>query len=177
MPRFRSIKREIFKTIFFNSLIIILSFGIFIAILAYDTTINQVRSYLIQKNLSYKYLIEGYFIKFYNYIKVISSDPKVRNIFMNKEGKNYVLKLLRNFEKADKDINYIYIGLPDGSLIINGYEPPPNYNATVRPWYKIALKNIPEISEGLPYQEIKTKEWLVSLSKVLLDDNKISVVL
>lgn len=114
----------------------------------------------------------------YNYINVISNDPKVKSVFYNKENKEYVLEFLRSFEKSDKDINYIYIGLPDGSLIINNYKPPDGYNATIRPWYKIAIEQMPDISEGLPYQEIKTKEWLISLSKVIIDEkNRINGVL
>lgn len=166
-----SLRRDIFRIIFFNSLIIVSLFGIIIGLMEYREITIKVDSYLTQKNLSYKYLIEGYFTKMHNYIRILASDSHVKNLFSNKDNKKYVLNLLLNFENSDRDINYIYIGHPDGSLVINNYEPPDGFNSTVRPWYKIALKNNPEISEGLPYQEIKTKEWLVSLSKVLIDDN------
>jgi diguanylate cyclase (GGDEF)-like protein len=55
-------------------------------------------------------------------------------------------------------------------LLINNYTPPPGFDPTVRPWYKAAIKSFPNISQGIPYQEIKTKEWLVSISKALIDD-------
>lgn len=60
-------------------------------------------------------------------------------------------------------------GYKNGLLSINDYEPPEGYNPVTRPWYTAAVKTSPEISEGKPYKEIKTKKWLVSVSKTLLD--------
>ena len=72
--------------------------------------------------------------------------------------------------KTDPDINYIYSAYKNGFLLINDYTPPEGFDPTVRPWYKAALKSAPHISPGIPYREIKTKKWLVSISKVLIDD-------
>lgn len=168
----KSIKQDVFRTIIFYSIIILICFGILVSALLYKSFNSQIHLYLREKNFSLKYLIEGYFVKMYNYINIISSNYIIKNITSsNNKNKKIVLDFLKDFEKSDKDINYIYIGLPDGSLIINNYEPPADFNATKRPWYKIAIKSTPNISEGLPYQDIKTKEWLVSLSKVLIGNN------
>ncbi|MGC8777471.1 MAG: cache domain-containing protein, partial [Candidatus Caldatribacteriaceae bacterium] len=48
--------------------------------------------------------------------------------------------------------------------------PPEGYDPRIRPWYQAALEAYPAISGGIPYTEIKTGEWLVSMSKVLLSD-------
>ena len=52
-------------------------------------------------------------------------------------------------------------------MLINDYTPPAGFDPTTRPWYRAAMAAKPETSVGLPSQEIKTKEWLVSTSKAL----------
>jgi len=76
-----SLRRDIFRIIFFNSLIIVSLFGIIIGLMEYREITIKVDSYLTQKNLSYKYLIEGYFTKMHNYIRILASDSHVKNLF------------------------------------------------------------------------------------------------
>ena len=52
-------------------------------------------------------------------------------------------------------------------MLINNYTPPVKFDPTTRPWYQAAMETKPDTSIGLPYQEIKSKEWLVSTSRAL----------
>ncbi|KUK20071.1 cache domain-containing protein, partial [Pseudothermotoga lettingae] len=98
--------------------------------------------------------------------------------YLDEKSRQNVLEIYGLIEKADSDINYIYSGYRNGMLLINNYEPPEGFDPTIRPWYTAAIESYPEISWGEPYQEIKTKEWLVSVSKALVDEeNNITEVL
>lgn len=170
--KYRTIKNEIFKVITLFSINILVIFGILLGSFLYFTFYSNVKSYLRQRNQALKFLLEGYFVKLHNYIDFLSRIDGVRNVLLlGEENRKEVLKIFRDFELSDPDINYIYAGFKDGSLLINNYIPPPGFNSTVRPWYKIAIKKAPNISDGLPYREIKTKEWLISISKALIDKN------
>jgi hypothetical protein len=50
-------------------------------------------------------------------------------------------------------------------LITTNYTPPEGFNSVQRPWYQAAIQAHPLASDGIPYQEIITKEWLVSIGK------------
>ncbi|WP_436796446.1 PDC sensor domain-containing protein [Desulfuribacillus stibiiarsenatis] len=44
------------------------------------------------------------------------------------------------------------------------------FDARLRPWYTSAVERYPDISVGLPYQDVSTEEWLVSVSLAMVDD-------
>ncbi len=149
--KYRTIKNEIFKVITLFSINILVIFGILLGSFLYFTFYSNVKSYLRQRNQALKFLLEGYFVKLHNYIDFLSRIDGVRNVLLlGEENRKEVLKIFRDFELSDPDINYIYAGFKDGSLLINNYIPPPGFNSTVRPWYKIAIKKAPNISDGLP---------------------------
>lgn len=81
-----------------------------------------------------------------------------------------LLKLFSATTEANPNIKYSYAGYEDGFLLIEGYTPPEGYDARLRPWYKSAVEKYPDISVGLPYQDAKTEEWLVSVSLAMVDD-------
>ena len=99
-----------------------------------------------------------------------------QGLSLDKEERKTVLDMYRALEKADSDINYIYSGYRDGSLLINNYTPPKGFNSVVRPWYQAALKTSPDISGGVPYRDINNKEWLVSIGKTLMAGDQITGV-
>ena len=79
-----------------------------------------------------------------------------------------ILDLYRSFSRANNNITYIYSGYENGLLLINDYTPPDGYDPTIRPWYQAAMDSRPLTSIGLPYQEIKTGEWLISTSRAFM---------
>ncbi|WP_159427727.1 sensor domain-containing diguanylate cyclase [Desulfonauticus submarinus] len=157
----------------------IMIFSISFSIIFYYSRIENINTILKYKNLSLKYFIEGEFIKIYNSVKFLSKNKKVRNLLtLDESAKKDVLRLYKTLSEIDKSINYIYSGYKNKSLVINNYIPPINFDPTTRPWYQAAIKSNPKISDGVLYQEMKSKEWLISVSKVLVDDqNKISGVI
>ena len=167
-----TLKHKIFKNIIFLSISIILFFSILLSYFLYTSGINNAKKVIKQRNIAITYFISSYFTKFYNSIKMLSKNRKVvLGAWINEEDKRDVLELYDTLEQIDPDINYVYSGYINKYLLINDYTPPPNYDPTIRPWYKAALKSAPKISNGIPYREIKTKEWLISISKVLIDNN------
>lgn len=168
----RSIRRDLFWSTTFLALIVLAVMGIFTVISFYSMGINNAYQYLEQKNRSVANFIRGYFAKFYVAVDMLSQLRIVRLApYLEDSDRNMVLELYKAVEEADEDINYLYSGYENGMLLINNYVPPEGYDPRVRPWYIAAVKAKPNPSGGVPYQEVKTHEWLVSISKVLLDDD------
>ncbi|BBB33500.1 signal transduction protein [Thermotomaculum hydrothermale] len=167
-----SLKNQIFRKIVLTAFVILLSFGALLTISLYYTNIKLAKSIIEQKNLAINYLVRSHFIKLKNYVETLSRINAIRNaIYLDKKAKNQVLEIYKALKESDKDINYIYSGYKDGSILINNWTPPKNFDPRLRPWYITAVKSYPKTSGGIPYREIKTKEWLVSISKALIDDN------
>lgn len=165
-----SLRRELFAGSAILSAVFILVFGLLFSGLLFYSGRDNAYAVLREKNRALNYYISGYFTKIRNAVDFLSRNQKiVQAASLPPEDQAEVLDLYRSLESADSDINYIYSGYEDGSLLINNYTPPAGYNPMNRPWYQSALAVEPEITDGIPYQEIKTREWLVSLSRVLLD--------
>lgn len=88
----------------------------------------------------------------------------------NYSAKNGLLQLFAATTRANPNIKYTFAGYEDGSLLIEGYVPPVGFDARLRPWYTSAVEQYPDISVGLPYQDAKTEEWLVSVSLAMVDE-------
>ena len=166
-----TIKSEFFKSSIVLSCIIVVIFGLLFSSILYYTGIDNVRALIKEKNSAASFFVAEVFTKIHNNIEFLSQDKTIQNaLYLDRDARQKVLAIYQAMEKSDPDINYIYSGYSDGSLLINNYIPPPGFNSVVRPWYQIALKVSPKISDGLPYQEIKSKKWLVSVSKALVNN-------
>ncbi|MFK5882554.1 MAG: diguanylate cyclase [Sulfurospirillum sp.] len=174
-----TIRKRLFRGIMVLSFAILIVTSFLLSLVLYHSGMSNINQTFKEKNIAIKYYVDGYFSKICNTVEFLSQMKEVQNIpYLGEKEHKKVLRLYKNLEKADADINYIYSGYENGSLLINDYIPPANYNPKVRPWYKAALKARPNITRGVPYQEIKTKKWLVSISKVLIDSkNRISGVI
>ncbi len=165
-----TIRKRLFRSTMALSFAILITTSLLLSMVIYYSDISNINQIFKEKNIAIKYFTKGYFRKIFNNVEFLSQIEMVKNIpYLGKHGHKEVLKLYKSLEKIDSDINYIYSGYQNGFLLINDYTPPPNYNPLNRPWYKAALKSKPNISRGVPYQEIKTKKWLISISKVLID--------
>lgn len=99
---------------------------------------------------------------------MLNENKEIRDAMaLDEEARQRILDSYRAFSKANKNITYIYSGYESGLMLINDYTPPQGFDPTTRPWYRAAMAIKPETSIGLPYQEIKSKEWLVSTSRAL----------
>ncbi len=166
-----SLKKEIIRNSVLFAFITLISFGLLTGFLLYKNGMLFANKVLKTKNTSINYYVEGYFLKLRNFVEFLSNLKVIKNApYLDEKSKKYALQLYKKLAQTDPDINYIYSAYENGYLLINDYTPPEGFDPRVRPWYRAALKSAPHISPGIPYREIKTKKWLVSISKVLIND-------
>ncbi|WP_291321840.1 diguanylate cyclase [Desulfonatronospira sp.] len=122
--------------------------------------------------------IEGYFNEVKNTTDILAENQDIIDAKTNEQARAKALEIYKSIASANSNIAYIYSGYANGLLLINDYIPPDNFDPTIRPWYTIAMQAKPATSIGVPYQEAKTEEWLISQSKAFKDDqgNYIGVV-
>lgn len=167
-PHKSSIKREIFQSSTLLALIVMAIFGFLLSALLYYSQISKARAVINRTNQGVALFIDGYFTEIINTITVLEENKEIRDAMaLGKEARQRILDGYRSIPKANKNITYIYSGYENGLMLINGYTPPEGFIPATRPWYRAAMAIKPETSIGLPYQEIKTKEWLVSTSRAL----------
>lgn len=173
MKKFSKLHHQIFSITTALAFIIIVIISVSIASLLYTQGIDNAESVLRNKNRSVTALIEGYVAPLRKAVKYSGSpESGVDHTHYREQGtKEEILSLFEILQKTIPNIHYIFSGYEDGSLLINHYTPPADYNAVIRPWYQAAIESSPRISDGVPYQDINSKEWLVSFGKTLLDTN------
>ncbi len=163
-----SIKREIFQNSVLLALIVVAVFGFFLSTILYYSEISKARAVINQTNRAVVLFIEGYFTEIMNIVTMLEENTEIRDaMILGEEARQRILNVYRSIPKANKNIAYIYSGYENGLMLINDYTPPEGFDPTTRPWYRAAMSTKPETSIGLPYQEIKTNEWLVSTSRAL----------
>ena len=171
---FFNYKLTIKKEFFFIGLVSSMMMSVvFIAILSttiYMLTMSEARRNIRSANLQISIYTEATLEGLIGTVKFLADDTDVAN-FSNhsKEIKQNVLNRYRAITNTNKNIKYCYSGYTNGELVINDYKPIANYDPRTRPWYTSALKKFPDLSVGFPYREIKTGEWLLSVSKTLTD--------
>ena len=104
-------------------------------------------------------------------VKIIAANPDI--VTGSDDSMKRVLTYFRFIEQSTPNVKYCYAGYENGKLLINGYVPPEEFDPKTRPWYKSAVARYPKLSIGLPYREIKNKEWLNSVSMAFADDKGI----
>ncbi len=167
-PPQSSIKREIFQSSALLALIVMAVFGFFISTILYNFEISKARGVINQTNYAVTLFIDGYFSEIVNTLTVLDENRDIRDAMaLGEDVRQRILDGYRSILKANKNIIFIYSAYENGLLLINDYTPPEGFDPTIRPWYRAAMATKPETSIGLPYQEIKTNEWLVSTSRAL----------
>ena len=165
-----SIKKEAFYLATLFSILMLIVYGFIFSISLFDISIETAESSVKETNMQISIFTEGYFAEITNTIEALAEYPDIKNIIIgDEEAKERALTIYENFSNTNDNIAYIYSGYENGFLLINDYTPPEGYDPTDRPWYIAAVEEKSETSIGLPYQEAKTEEWLISQSKVLLD--------
>lgn len=169
-----TVRKEIFKSAILFSLIIMTAFGVLLSIILYRMSNSKAIDIIKQRNYAVNYFIDGYFAEINNTIEILSTDLSVQTFpRIDSPSQDRVLQLYRNYTDVNANITYIYSGYETGELIINDYIPPEDYDPRVRPWYVSAMTRKPDLSTGIPYREAKSREWLLSTSKALIDENGI----
>ncbi len=163
-----SIKREIFTHSIIFSVIILIVFSLFLSNILYRSGMSKAYDIIKQRNYAVNFFVSGYFSEINNTIRILAANEDVQNApWLDPAGRKRVLNLFKSYTDINKKISFIYAGYKNKELLINDYVPPEGFDPTVRPWYQAAMKVKPKVASGLPYQEIKSREWLFSTSKAL----------
>ena len=172
------LKNSLFINFLLISFLMSLLFGSLMSVILYYYGINCAYALIRNKNQAATNYIIGYFAPLHSTVEYLSKQPEI--IYAASDSQRYAEKALLLFDMHSRtlsNINFVYSGYEDGTLLINDYTPPDNFNSKTRPWYKAALESSPAISGGVPYEEAITKEWLISISKVLINkQNKLEGV-
>lgn len=165
-----TIKKEFFVIGLVSSMMMSVVFIAILSTTIYMLAMSEARRNIRSANLQISIYTEATLEGLIGIAKFLSDDTDVAN-FSNhsKEIKRNVLNRYRAITNANQNIKYCYSGYTNGELVINDYKPIANYDPRTRPWYRSALKKFPELSVGVPYREIKSGEWLLSISKTLTD--------
>lgn len=143
-------------------------FGFLLSALLYHSELSKARALINRTSHGAALFIDGYFTEIINTIVVLDENKEIRNAMaLGDDALQRILDGYRSITKANKNIAYIYSGYENGLMLINDWTPPEGYDPTTRPWYRAAMTAKNGTSIGLPYQEVKTKEWLVSTSRSL----------
>lgn len=163
-----SIKREVFQSSALLALLVVAVFGLFLSTILYYSETSKAQAVINRTNRAVVFSIEGYFTEIINTITVLEEKEEVREAMARGvESHQRVLEGYRSFSKANKNITYIYSGYENGLMLINGYPLPEGFDPTIRPWYQAAMAIKPATSIGQPYQDFKSKEWLIATSRAL----------
>lgn len=166
-----SIRKRFLLSILITLLVITTAIGILITSEVFKANFEKASIYINEKSNNISLFIDSFFTEIIHTADILSDNPDIINCRKDQEAKKRILHLYKKFKEVNKNITYLYSGYEDGKLVINDYTPPEDYDATTRPWYIEAKKADGKLSIGNPYQEIKTKEWLISSSKLLRNDN------
>lgn len=166
-----TIKREFFVTGLSSVLIIAIIFISLLSISIYQLSIDNAKQKLKSANVHLSTYTEGVLESLIMSTKINAIYSEVAQYHGNDlQKKTNILNLFKATTEANRNIKFCYAGYENGELLINDYIVPAGYDATTRPWYVSAVAEYPELSVGLPYQDIKTEEWLVSVSEAFVNE-------
>lgn len=136
----------------------------------YPQILSKTYDFLQEKNNHLKTFIEGYFKEIINSVKILAANEDIIEVpYKDAAARRRALAVFKEFQQVNHNIYYIYAGYTNNLLLINDYEPPPGYQVFSRPWYKSIMDEPApkKMVVGLLYEEIKTKEKLLSTTHIL----------
>lgn len=93
----------------------------------------------------------------------------VGNMVKDVSGSAEVPRNYLNVYKTDSEVSDLYVGYPTGKFVDgSGWNPPPDFNASVRPWYKKAVEKGTLVFSD-PYVDAITKEYVVTAALPIKD--------
>jgi len=135
--RIKSLKKSLFANFLLLSLVMVLLFGSLMATILYYHGINNAYAIIRNKNQSATNYIRGYFTPLRSAIQFLAQKQEVIYAGENPVSrKEKSLSLFKTLNNSLPNINYVYSGYEDGSLLINNYTPPEGYDPRTRPWYQ-----------------------------------------
>ncbi|MGQ9623167.1 MAG: hypothetical protein ACUVTO_07010 [Candidatus Caldatribacteriaceae bacterium] len=113
-----TVKKELLRSIFILSSMIILAFGSLASYTLYLYEASRVSLLLKEENAAAKSFLEARFIKMLNMVEFLSDLEEMRNApSLDARAHEGVLRLYRGLETRDSDISHIYSGYRDGLFL------------------------------------------------------------
>lgn len=164
-------KHKIILPLSLISIILIIGIGLFFSINYYNINLGKAQDYIKSENSLVATFINDYFKELIHFAETFANDKDFINAEFSRESEKKVLEVLKNYQNSNKNIAYVYVGYKNKKMVINDWEVPEEFDPTIRPWYKEGIKNPKTVYIGTPYKEYKTKAWLISTGKALINKN------
>jgi len=165
-----TIKEEVFYTILFFYLTVLIIFGSFLSYNFISTSIEKSRDSIRYTNSAINTHITGHIMETVNTINVLSQNPDIINSGAgNFHARRRALDILKSFADTNRNIEYIYAGYSDGSLLINDKSSPPGFDSTRSPWYINAVLSRKTDPGWTLYRDAVSMEWKIAFSRILAD--------
>ncbi|GAA0122494.1 MULTISPECIES: methyl-accepting chemotaxis protein [Clostridium] len=170
--RLVSIKKQLSLMLVCVCVIPIIVLGITITKTIYDSVMNE---YMIVASASVRAINDeiGEIIDSNsNFIKMLSQESHVRNLYAKKGNESKVVETFKNVEGIKDNIFSVYA--INGKKELYCYPPDElddSFNLSERPWYTETMKDENLLHIGVPYKDHTTQKYIVTLSKALKDDN------
>ena len=159
-----SIKREIFHSSALLALLVVAVFGFLLSTMLYVVETSQARAVIKGTIHAVVIFVEGYFAEIINTITALNENKEIPEATaLGVEARQRILNGYRAISRVSSNIAYVYSSYENGLMLINDYTLPEGYDPSARPWYRAAMASKPETAIGLPYQDIKSKEWQLIL--------------
>lgn len=161
-----TIKNEMFLLGFAFLIAVSLLFaGVFLRMM-YNTNIADAKNSLRQCNSQVVTFVEGMFHENGAIVRILTMNDDV--VHAGYGDPSSVIAVFNEVQSNNTNITYVYSGYADGSLLIDHYATPRDFNSTVRPWYQAASQS--DGVASLVYSDAATGVWLFSQCMKLVDD-------
>lgn len=160
-----TIKHEMFLLGFASLIIGSLVFVSVFFVFFFNSNLENAKNTLRACNNQIVTYVEGVFHESANLVDILSRDQTIINAGYGSE--KAVIDVFDAIYEDNSNITYIYSGYSNGSLYINNYDKPENYDSTTRPWY-LASQQADGVAR-LAYSDAATGIWLFSHCKKLVD--------
>ncbi|BBE30044.1 methyl-accepting chemotaxis protein [Tepiditoga spiralis] len=141
---------------------------------SYQTAFKKAKHDIMLSNTNIVNSFEAFFNNVGNIANFLNGDANVLGAYENKyEERKWMLKTFQNIVDNYAEIEFVYMGLPDGTMITT---PPPvssDYDPRVRPWYKDALEKNGEIVITDPYADSSSGEMLITVTKAIIKNGEV----
>ncbi len=167
-----SIKKQLSLMLIITCVIPIIILGVATTKTIYDSVMNE---YMIVASASVRAIndeIEEIIDSNSNFIKLLSSEPHVRNLYTKQGNESKAVETFKNIQGIKDNIFSVYAFNEKTKL----YCYPPDevdssFNLNERLWYTEAMKDENLLYIDIPYRDHSSRQMIVTLSKALKDDN------
>ncbi|MDC7226417.1 MAG: sensor domain-containing diguanylate cyclase [Spirochaetales bacterium] len=166
-----TVKQVLFRNSILFSVMTILTLGILFSVRLYNQKLSDTKIILEEHNRSLNYFMDNFFRETKNTVSFLSNLHTVISAGnKSADGQAELVDFYKIMNKSNNYIAFLYSGYTDGTMLINGYDLPADYDPRIRPWYTSAIQTSPDISICEPYKDLLTGKWLASTSKTLFNE-------